>query len=117
MRIEVQPLVGFNRLLTYGVGDNLSKDIKVGCLIEVPLGRRRVLAIVFSLASDELIAENKLRFVSSLVQPEPVLSPDLVRLSNWIQSYYSCTMEAVLAAMIPAVVREGKRAKKKNGWN
>lgn len=112
MRIEVQPLVGFNRLLTYGVGDSLSKDIKVGCLIEVPLGRRRVLAIVFSLASNEPIAENKLRFVSSLVQPEPVLSPDLVRLSNWIQSYYSCTMEAVLAAMIPAVVREGKRAKK-----
>ena len=111
MRVEVQPLAGFDRLLTYEVSEKISSQIKVGCLVQIPLGRRRVLGVVFSLDSKETIDPKKLRFLGGLIQPEPVLSLDLIRLSKWICNYYSCSMESVLAAMIPAVVREGKKAK------
>ena len=111
MIVEVQPLAGFDRLLTYEVSEKISSQIKVGCLVQIPLGRRRVLGVVFSLDSKETIDPKKLRFLGGLIQPEPVLSLDLIRLSKWICNYYSCSMESVLAAMIPAVVREGKKAK------
>ena len=111
MRVEVQPLAGFDRLLTYEVSEKISSQIKVGCLVQIPLGRRRVLGVVFSLDSKEKFDPKKLRFLGELVQPEPVLSLDLIRLSKWICNYYSCSMESVLAGMIPAVVREGKKAK------
>jgi len=61
MRIEVQPLVGFDQLLTYGVTEKFSARIKLGCLVQIPLGRRRVLGVVFSLYSKEEIAAYKLR--------------------------------------------------------
>tara|TARA_A200000113_G_scaffold146419_1_gene131730 strand:- start:245 stop:2464 length:2220 start_codon:yes stop_codon:yes gene_type:complete len=111
MRVEVQPLAGFDRLLTYEVSEKISSQIKVGCLVQIPLGRRRVLGVVFSLDSKETIDPAKLRFLVGLIQPEPVLSMDLIRLSKWICNYYSCSMESVLAAMMPAVVREGKKAR------
>ena len=111
MIVEVQPLAGFDRLLTYEVSEKISSQLKVGCLVQIPLGRRRVLGVVFSLDSKETIDPEKLRFLGGLIQPEPVLSLDLIRLSKWICNYYSCSMESVLAAMIPAVVREGKKAK------
>ena len=111
MKIEVQPLAGFDQLLTYGVSDKLIPIIKVGCLVQIPLGRRRVLGVVFSLRSEEEIASGKLRYISHLVQVEPVLNHDLIQLSKWISCYYSCSMESVLAAMIPAAVRDGMKAK------
>ncbi len=111
MIVEVQPLAGFDRLLNYEVSEKISSQIKVGCLVQIPLGRRRVLGVVFSLDSKETIDPEKLRFLGRLIQPEPVLSLDLIRLSKWICNYYSCSMESVLEAMIPAVVREGKKAK------
>jgi len=111
MRIEVQPLVGFDQLLTYGVTEKFSARIKLGCLVQIPLGRRQVLGVVFSLYSKEEIAAYKLRFVSHLVQEEPVLTQDLMKLSKWIAAYYSCSMESVLGAMIPAAVRDGMKEK------
>ena len=81
MRVEVQPLTGFDQLLTYAVSEKISSRIKIGCLVQIPLGRRRVLGVVFSLVSNETIDPKKLRFLGRLVQPEPVLSLDLIRLS------------------------------------
>ncbi|MEC8355758.1 MAG: DEAD/DEAH box helicase, partial [Verrucomicrobiota bacterium] len=111
MRVEVQPLTGFDQLLTYKVSEKISSKIKIGCLVQIPLGHRQVLGVVFSLDSKEMIDPEKLRFLGGLIQPEPVLSLDLIRLSKWVCNYYSCSMESVLAAMIPTVVREGKKAK------
>ena len=111
MRVEVQPLTGFDQLLTYTVSEKISSQIKIGCLVQIPLGHRQVLGVVFSLDSKEMIDPEKLRFLGGLIQPEPVLSLDLIRLSKWVCNYYSCSMESVLAAMIPTVVREGKKAK------
>ena len=83
MRVEVQPLTGFDQLLTYTVSEKISSQIKIGCLVQIPLGHRQVLGVVFSLDSKESIDPEKLRFLGGLIQPEPVLSLDLIRLSKW----------------------------------
>lgn len=113
LRLEVQPIAGFDQTLTYAVSIDLFAGLLVGSLVRVPLGRRSVLGLVCSLSSKEKIEASKLRYVISLVQREPVLSEDLLELSRWMTSYYACSMESVLEAMIPAVVREGKNPKTK----
>tara|TARA_B100001093_G_scaffold171386_2_gene164226 strand:- start:135 stop:2390 length:2256 start_codon:yes stop_codon:yes gene_type:complete len=110
-RIEVQPIAGFDQALTYAISRELIKVVQVGSLVRIPLGKRNVLGLVSSLSSQEKLESSKLRHISSLVQQEPVLSKELLKLAKWMCRYYSCSMEVVLEAMIPAVVREGKSAK------
>jgi primosomal protein N' (replication factor Y) (superfamily II helicase) len=111
--IEVQPLCGFNQALTYGVSQKHADLIQLGSLVTVPLGPRRTLGIVSSLSPSENLALEKLKFVSSVLREEPVLSPDLLTLARWMSEYYASSIETVLEGMIPASVRDGTNAKTK----
>ena len=89
----------------------MQDGIRVGSLVRIPLGARQVIGVVSSLCPEHLPVVQKLRFVSAMVQPEPVLSQELVELAKWVSSYYACSLEVTLGAMIPASVRDGMHAK------
>ncbi len=109
--VEILPLGGFDHPLTYGAQQSLYHAMQVGSLVRIPLGARRVIGVVSSLSPEHSPPREKLRFVSALVQPEPVLSMELVDLAKWVSSYYACSLENTLGAMIPASVRDGMNAK------
>jgi primosomal protein N' (replication factor Y) len=109
--VEVLPLGGFDHPLTYGVKESLYETLQIGSLVRIPLGVRRIIGIVSSLSPEHSPPRDKLRFVSALVQPEPVLSEELVGLAKWVSTYYASSLENTLGAMIPASVRDGMNAK------
>ena len=109
--VEVLPLGGFDHPLTYGVKASLYETLQIGSLVRIPLGVRRIIGIVSSLSPEHSPPRDKLRFVSALVQPEPVLSEELVGLAKWVSTYYASSLENTLGAMIPASVRDGMNAK------
>ena len=109
--VEVLPLGGFDHPLTYGVKASLYETLQIGSLVRIPLGVRRIIGIVSSLSPEHSPPRVKLRFVSALVQPEPVLSEELVGLAKWVSTYYASSLENTLGAMIPASVRDGMNAK------
>ena len=109
--VEVLPLAGFDQPLTYGVNESLLDALQVGSLVRIPLGVRRIMGVVSSLSPKHCPPRDKLRFVSALVQPEPVLSEELVGLAKWVSTYYASSLENTLGAMIPASVRDGMNAK------
>ena len=109
--VEVLPLGGFDHPLTYGVKASLYETLQIGSLVRIPLGLRRIIGIVSSLSPKHSPPRDKLRFVSALVQPEPVLSEELVGLAKWVSTYYASSLENTLGAMIPASVRDGMNAK------
>ena len=109
--VEVLPIGGFDNPLTYGAKQSLYEELQIGSLVHIPLGARRIIGVISSLSPNHCPPREKLRFVSALVQPEPVLSAELVALAKWISSYYACSIENTLGAMIPASVREGMKAK------
>ena len=109
--VEVLPLGGFDHPLTYGAKQSLYPSLQVGSLVRIPLGARRVIGVVSSLEPEHIPPREKLRFISNLVQPEPVLSAELVNLAKWVSSYYASSLENTLGAMIPASVRDGMSAK------
>ena len=109
--VEVLPLGGFDHPLTYGAKASLYETLQIGSLVRIPLGVRRIIGIVSSLSPKHSPPRHKLRFVSALVQPEPVLSEELVGLAKWVSTYYASSLENTLGAMIPASVRDGMNAK------
>jgi primosomal protein N' (replication factor Y) len=48
-----------------------------------------------------------------VVQPYPVLPPDLMDLFYWVRQYYAASSEAILETMIPAAIRKGMKPKKR----
>ena len=109
--VEVLPLAGFDQPLTYGVNESLFDALQIGSLVRIPLGVRRIMGVVSSLNPKHCPPRDKLRFISALVQPEPVLSGELVKLAKWVSTYYASSLENTLGAMIPSSVRDGMNAK------
>ena len=105
--IEVQPFGGYDQALTYNVPLNLTAKMRVGCLVRISLGRRQTIGIVLSLSPRESPPKNKLKAITSLVQEEPVLNDELIKLGRWMSSYYGSSIDSVLESMIPAAVKDG----------
>ncbi|MHC5068696.1 MAG: replication restart helicase PriA, partial [Planctomycetota bacterium] len=89
---------------TYAVADE-HHDLQPGACVEVPFGRRRQVGFV-------LVVERRarpafrLRTISAR-RAGVVVPPALLGLLRWAAKYYRCTMGEMLAAAVPAPVREG----------
>ncbi len=102
---------GLDKDLTYEIADNLSDVAQVGSMARVPLRNISAAGIIKRIEeSDTNDYGFQLKKIYSLVQPEPVLSPDLIELAEWIKGYYAASTQTVLETMIPSVVRAGKSA-------
>ncbi len=102
---------GLDKDLTYEIAETLVDSVQVGSMVRVPLRNMSAAGIIKRIEElDTNDYEFKLKKIYSLVQPEPVLSPDLIELAQWIKSYYASGMQTVLETMIPSVVRAGKSA-------
>jgi primosomal protein N' (replication factor Y) len=111
MIVEIIAISGFDKALAYAVPPACQADLKVGSLVRIPLRRRSELGVVTRLGSDQEIPPNKLKMLFEIVQPYPVMPPDLMQLFRWAQQYYNTTPEAILETMIPAAIRKGMQVK------
>ena len=109
--VEVIALSGFDRALAYAVPPTCHERIKVGSLVRIPLRRRSELGVVLRFGTEQVVPPGKLKMLFEVVQPYPVLPPDLMELFRWAQQYYAATPEAILETMIPAAIRKGMKPK------
>jgi len=109
--VEVIALSGFDTPLAYAVPPTCADEVTVGTLVRIPLRRRSELAVVQRFGTEQVIPPGKLKMLYEVVQPYPVLPPDLMQLYRWVKDYYSATPEATLEAMIPAAIRKGMKVK------
>ena len=109
--VEVIALSGFDKALAYAVPPTCQETLKVGSLVRIPLRRRSELGVVTRFGTDQIVPPGKLKMLFEVVQPYPVLPPDLMELFRWAQQYYAATPEAILETMIPAAIRKGMKPK------
>ncbi|HHH46280.1 MAG TPA: primosomal protein N' [Thiotrichales bacterium] len=88
-------------------------DIDIGTLaagqrFEVPLGRRRLVGVLWETASGSDIAPERLRKAIRRLDEAPVLTPDLVALLDWAARYYHHPIGEVAQAALPVLLRQGK---------
>ena len=91
-----------DRPYDYRIPDDLAGRIRPGMRVTVPFGRgnRRTEGMV--LALDTGPAGRELKPVSGVLDREPILAGDLLRLCLWMRERYFCTVYEAIHAMLPA---------------
>jgi primosomal protein N' (replication factor Y) (superfamily II helicase) len=91
-------------IFTYRVPAELDTVIRCGMRVRVPFGRRTVVGLVVRLSTEQPLLET--RDLSEILDAEPVLSAELLRLSEWISSYYySPPGEVIKAVLVQGALR------------
>jgi primosomal protein N' (replication factor Y) len=82
-----------------------------GCRVRIPLRNRPATGTVLRVAQKPE-GDFALRFLTDLIDPEPLVTPELLKLAEWITSYYGTPLEQVIRAFIPASIRGEKTSAK-----
>jgi primosomal protein N' (replication factor Y) len=86
---------------TYAIPENFAGKIKIGCRVEVGLGKtKRYAGIVKSISPQRPAYATKP--IQNVLDEEPVLYQQQLQLWNWISNYYMCSEGEVMAAALPA---------------
>lgn len=99
--VHVTPLPAVASLsrLTYAVPESLRTVVRVGMRVVVPLGPRRVTALVIGLA-DEAPAGVACRPIVSLMDDSPIVPARLLELLEWMADYYLAPVGEALSLAI-----------------
>ncbi|HET7216732.1 MAG TPA: primosomal protein N' [Vicinamibacterales bacterium] len=97
--------------LTYSLPDNFPSAVP-GARVLVPLGPRVMTGCVLddaSAAQDQAVSA-RVKDVLEVLDTEPFLPADVVRLAEWVADYYACGIGEALATAMPplAAGRNGK---------
>jgi primosomal protein N' (replication factor Y) len=90
----------------YVVPDRLVAEVQPGRRVRVPLGRgnRRVAGYCVRVECKPA-GSRQLKPVESVLDRRGLLSPSMLRLTQWIAEHYLCDLGQVLEAVVPAGVR------------
>jgi primosomal protein N' (replication factor Y) len=91
----------------YAVPDALSQRVVTGTRVLVPVRRRRAVGVVAGLGSEPPAAGTE-RAILAAPDAEPALSPELLRLGEWLSSYYGCPRGLSLRALLPGALWGGR---------
>ena len=90
--------------LDYRIPPTLQGSCAVGQRVMVPVGRRESLGYIVALADHSTVSD--LKPLSEVLDETPVVSADLLRLTQWVAGYYLCPWGQVLKAAMPEGFRE-----------
>jgi primosomal protein N' (replication factor Y) (superfamily II helicase) len=85
--------------------------VKPGCRVRIPLRKKSATGTVLSVAEPEQ-ADFALRELESLIDPEPLITPVLLRAADWIARYYGSSIESVIRSVLPEGVRSEENSAK-----
>ncbi len=88
-------------------GSRPAQQLEPGRRVKVPLGRGNRTVVGYCVALENKPAGGrKLKSVTAVLDPQPLLSPSMLRVTRWMADYYLCPLGQVLEAVVPAGVRQ-----------
>jgi len=88
-----------NKIFHYSIPENLRDDISVGARVLIPFKNKGVTGCVVGFLQKTDI--KNLKNISQLVDTKPLLTPNIIKLTQWISDYYLCSWEKTLNYVIP----------------
>lgn len=85
---------------TYRVPDSMPCP-RPGTRVLVPLAKREMVGIVLGPYNGEPLPEDKLRDIIEVLDAEPILTEEQLRLWQWVADYYMCPIGDVMLAALP----------------
>jgi primosomal protein N' (replication factor Y) len=102
--VSVAAPVAVDRGFTYAVPESWREAPAAGSRVLIPFGSRHLIGVVRD-APAEAVAEGRVRELVDLVDPStPALTPDLVRLCEWMQEYYVAPVGEVYRLTLPGLL-------------
>ena len=103
--VEVAVPLHVAQTFTYRLTPEQSLDAKLGARIKVPFGRKLITAYIVALhdglSPDSNLAEADIKDAASLVDLEPVCTPQILQLARWVADYYASPIGEVIKATLP----------------
>jgi len=90
------------KLFTYRVPFNLNDKIKPGLRSIVQFGDRKVLTGIIINIHETPPKEYEAKYILELLDDEPIVNTQQIKLFQWIADYYLCTAGEVMNAALPA---------------
>jgi primosomal protein N' (replication factor Y) len=87
---------------TWSVPDHLKDQALPGCRVEVNLGKNKKYAGIIKRVHDEKPAFFEPKEILNVLDTEPVVFDEQMKLWEWMASYYMCSEGEVMAAALPA---------------
>lgn len=91
---------------TYSVPHSMESEPAFGKRVLVPVAGRRQAGIIMGPAEFKPLGICKA--IIKVLDPEPVLTPELLELAEWMAQYYATSLGKVLKGIIPSFLRHKK---------
>lgn len=104
--VEVALPVPLRQTFTYCIPFGMQENISIGSRLLVPFGKRHLtgyaVALHESLSEELEIEEADVKEVLELLDDEPLLTDEIIKLTQWTADYYASSWGEVLKASLPA---------------
>jgi len=95
-----------NDLFTYLIPHELKDNLKVGQMVMVPLGNRKVNGIVIEIHNNKPKFETKK--IEKIIDPAPLIDEKMIQLARFISEYYWAGIGQTVFSFLPANLRKRK---------
>nr|WP_320059986.1 primosomal protein N' [uncultured Bacteroides sp.] len=90
------------RNFTYSLPDEGAEEVKAGCRVVVPFGRKKYYTAIVCNAHYCAPTEYEVKEVSAVLDASPILLPKQFKFWEWLADYYLCTQGDVYKAALPS---------------
>lgn len=104
--VRVARIDGGDSLYDYAIPDDMVDFIFAGQRVNVPFGRGNRNQIAFCIEFPETSEYSKLKYISGMIDEQPLITEELLTLARWISQYYCYPLGMVLSAIVPAAVKK-----------
>ena len=94
----------------YLVPDSMRADLEIGCRVRAPFGRASRSVMGYCVRLETRVVDprrQKLKTLERAIDRRSLLSPAMLRMTQWMADYYLSRWGQVLEAVVPAGVRGG----------
>lgn len=90
------------RSFTYSLPEEYEEEVKVGCRVVVPFGRKKYYTAIVCNAHYHAPTEYEVKDILTLLDASPILLPAQLRFWEWLADYYLCAQGDVYKAALPS---------------
>lgn len=99
----------------YLIPDSLKSRVRTGAQVRVPFGHSERSGYVLAIGDYSAYTGVQLKSILGLCDDAPQVNESLLKLADWMATYYCCSKEQAVRTLLPGAVRSGKQKKKKVG--
>jgi len=110
--VEAALPIPLRRVFTYRIPEEMRGTLKLGARLLLPFGRRSLtgyaVGLHTELPSDVEIDESKIKDIIEVTDEEPLITPEILKLTQWTADYYASFWGEMLKASLPAGINSDK---------